>query len=87
MGNLFTPVKDLVGSIYDVLFDAAAKVWSLVKPILLIGLAIDLVTGKLGWIGTILEYYRRTLEYTAGTSWLVLVIGGLVMLSWCTKNK
>lgn len=86
MANLFTPVKDLVDSIYDVLFDAASKVWSLAKPVILIGLAVDLVTGKLGWIGTILEYYRRTLEYTAGTSWLVLVIGGMVVLTWFTKR-
>lgn len=86
MGNLFAPVKDLVDGIYDVLFDAASKVWNLVKPVILIGLAVDLVTGKLGWIGTILEYYRRTLEYTAGTSWLVLVIGGMLMLSWFTKR-
>lgn len=86
MANLFTPVKDLVGGIYDVLFDAASKVWSLVKPVILIGLAVDLVTGKLGWIGTILEYYRRTLEYTAGTSWLVLVIGGMVVLTWFAKR-
>ena len=86
MGNLFTPVKDLVGSIYDVLFDAATKVWSLVKPVVLIGLTVDLVTGKLGWITTILEYYRRTLEYTAGTSWLVLIIGGLLVMSWFAKK-
>ncbi len=86
MGNLFTPVKDLVGGVYDVLFDAATKVWSLVKPILLIGLAVDLVTGKLNWITTILEYYRRTLEYTAGTSWLVLVIGGMIALTWFTRK-
>ena len=87
MGNLFTPVKDLVGSIYDVLFDAATKVWSLVKPVVLIDLTVDLVTGKLGWITTILEYYRRTLEYTAGTSWLVLIIGGLLVMSWFAKKS
>lgn len=86
MGNLFAPVKDLVGGIYDVLFDAASKVWSLAKPVILIGLAVDLISGKLGWIGTILEYYRRTLEYTAGTSWLVLVIGGMIVLTWFTKR-
>lgn len=86
MGNLFSPVKDLVGSVYDLIYDAAQKVWSLVKPILLIGLAIDLVTAKLGWIHTILEYYHRTLDYTAGTSWLVLVIGGMLVLTWFTKR-
>lgn len=86
MGNLFAPVKDLIGGIYDVLFDAASKVWNLAKPVILIGLAVDLVTGKLGWIGTILEYYRRTLEYTAGTSWLVLVIAGMLALSWFAKR-
>lgn len=87
MGNLFAPVKDLVGGVYDVLFDAASKVWNLAKPVILIGLAVDLVTGKLGWIGTILEYYRRTLEYTAGTSWLVLVIGGMIALTWFAKKS
>lgn len=86
MGNLFTPVKDLVGSIFDVLYDAAQKVWSLAKPVILVGLTVDLVTGKLGWIGTILEYYRRTLEYTAGTSWLVLIIGGLLAMTWFAKR-
>lgn len=86
MSTLFTPVKDLVGNIYDLLFDAAQKVWSLVKPVLFIGLTLDLVTGKLGWIGTILDYYRRTLEYTAGTSWLVLVIGGMLALAYFAKR-
>lgn len=86
MENLFAPIKNLVGAVYDVIYDAAQKVWSLIKPVILIGLALDLVTGKLGWIATILEYYRRTLEYTAGTSWLVLVIGGLVVLTFFTRR-
>lgn len=86
MEKLFAPIKDLVGSVYDVIYDAATKVWSLIKPIVLIGLVVDLVTAKLGWIATILEFYRRILDYTGGTHWLVLIIGGLVALAWFSKK-
>jgi len=85
MEKLFTPVKDLIGSIYDVVYDAAQKVWSLVKPLFLIGVTFDLVTGKLGWVNSLLEYYHQTLNYTSGTNWLVLIIGGLFLLAFCTK--
>lgn len=86
MGKIFEPVKDLIGSVYDLLYDAATKVWSLVKPVILIGLLVDLVTGKLGFISQMLEFYRQTLNYTAGTSWLVLIIGGLIVMTWFTKR-
>ncbi|MBI4126586.1 MAG: hypothetical protein HY465_03750, partial [Deltaproteobacteria bacterium] len=65
MMKAFDPVKDLVGSLYDVLFDAANKVWNLVKPILLIGLVFDLVTGKLGWINQLMGYYQQLMQYTS----------------------
>jgi len=80
MERLFQPVKDLVAAIYDVIYDAAGKVWNLVKPVVLIGLVVDLVTGQLGWIGQILEYYRLALSYTTGASWLVLVIFAVLFL-------
>ena len=86
MEKLFAPIKDLVGGVYGVLYDAATKVWSLAKPVILIGLLFDLVTGKLGWISNILELYRQTLTYTAGTSWLVLTILGCLALTWFTKK-
>ncbi|MBI4125699.1 MAG: hypothetical protein HY466_07210 [Deltaproteobacteria bacterium] len=86
MEKLFAPLKDLVGAVYGLLYDAATKVWNLAKPVIMIGLLIDLVTAKLGWITHILEYYRRTLEYTGGTHWLVLIIGGLVALAFFSKK-
>lgn len=86
MEKLFAPIKDLVGAVYDIVYDAATKVWNLAKPVILIGLLIDLVTHKLGWVDTILEYYRRTLDYTGGTHWLVLIIGGMVLLAWFSKK-
>lgn len=89
MGKLFEPVHDLISSLYDLLHDAADKVWSLAKPIAMIGLLFDLLTGKLGWIGSILDFYKQFLGHTSGTSWLVLVILGLLVLSCssaCTKK-
>lgn len=85
MEKLFSPIKDLIGGLYDVMYDAAQKVWSLAKPIFLIGVTVDLVTGKLGWINSMLEYYHQTLNYTSGTHWLVMVIGGLFLLSFFGK--
>ena len=82
----FDSVKDLVGSLYDVLYDAANKVWSLAKPVLFVGLVVDLVSGKLGWIGQIVGYYKQIVDYTSGASTLVVVIIGLVVLSWANKN-
>jgi len=85
MGNIFQPVKDLVGHLYDVFFDAAQKVWSLAKPVILIGLTIDFVTGKLGWISQILEYYRQALTYTSGASWFLLLVVALLVLNFFKK--
>ena len=81
MGKLFQPLQDLVGSLYDLLHDAADKVWGLAKPIAMIGLLFDLLTGKLGWISSIMEVYKTFLQHTSGTSWLVLVLAALVVLS------
>lgn len=86
MGKIFEPIKDLFGAVYDLLFDAAQKVWSLAKPVILIGLAIDLISGKLGWISQILEFYRQMLDYTAGASWMVLVFAALVVLGYFSKR-
>ena len=86
MEKVFAPIKDLVGAVYGVLYDAAQKVWTLAKPIVLIGLLFDLVTGELGWIGSILDYYRQFLNYTSGTSWLVLVIAGFLVLGFFARK-
>ena len=86
MDKLFAPIKDLVGGVYGVLYDAACKVWSLAKPVILIGLVVDLVTGKLGWIGSIMEYYRQFLNYTSGTSWMVLLIAGVILFGFFSKK-
>jgi len=85
MGKLFQPLQDLIGSVYDLLHDAADKVLALAKPIAMIGLLVDLLTGKLGWIDNILSYYRAALNYTSGTSWLVLILAALLLLSCCRK--
>lgn len=85
MGKFLEPVKELVGSLYDLLFDAAQKVWSLVKPVFLIGLAFDLVTGKLGWINQILGVYRQVITDTSGASWLVLIVLAILFLNCCKK--
>lgn len=82
MGKIFQPLQDLVGGCYDFCYDAACKVWNLAKPLALIGLLFDLMTGKLGWIDHILVNYRAILQHTSGTHWLVLVLGVLVLLSW-----
>ncbi|OGQ05312.1 MAG: hypothetical protein A2W61_03375 [Deltaproteobacteria bacterium RIFCSPLOWO2_01_44_7] len=85
MVKFFEPVKDLVAGLYDVFHDAAEKAWSLAKPVLFVGLAIDLVSGKLGWITQILEYYRQGLAYTAGASHFVLILGALMVLYFFKK--
>ncbi len=85
MEKLLAPIKDLIGSLYDLLFDAAQKVWSLAKPIFLIGVVFDLVTGKLGWINQLLEIYRQVLSTTSGASWLVVVVVALLALNCCKK--
>lgn len=85
MSKFFEPVKDLVASLYDVFHDAAEKVWSLAKPVLLIGLAIDFVSAKLGWITQILEYYRQGLAYTSDASHFVLILGALMLLYFFKK--
>lgn len=86
MSNLFAPIKDLLGSCFDFLSDAAQKVWSLAKPVILIGLLIDLVSAKLGWITQILDVYRRILEATAGTSWVVLLLLAFVVVSFFQRR-
>lgn len=86
MEKLFMPIKDLIDSLYGVLYDAAEKVWNLAKPVVFIGLLYDLVSGKLGWINSILEYYRQTLSYTSGSHWLVLCFVGLIALSFFAKK-
>lgn len=86
MGKLLAPVKDLIGTLYDFLFDAAQKVWSLAKPVILIGLLIDLISGQLGWISQILEFYHKTLTYTAAAPWFVLVVFGVVALGFFSRK-
>lgn len=85
MERLLSPIKDLIGSLYDLLFDAAQKVWSLVKPIFLIGIVFDLVTGKLGWINQLLGVYQQVLTSTSGASWLVVFLVALLALNCCKK--
>ncbi|MDO8462343.1 MAG: hypothetical protein Q7S98_05740 [Deltaproteobacteria bacterium] len=85
MGKIFQPLQDLIGSVYDLLHDAAEKVWSLAKPIAMIGLLVDFLTGKLGWISSMLGYYKQFLADTSGTSWLVLVLAVLLAMS-CMAN-
>jgi len=87
MGKLFAPIKDLVGAVYDVLFDAATKVWSLLKPVVLIGLLFDLVTGQLGWITNILTYYDKLLTFTGGAHWLIILVIGLLAVNWFATTK
>ncbi len=79
-------VKGLVGNVYDVLYDAAEKVWSLVKPIFLIGIVFDLVTNKLGWINQIVMLYKDVVAYTSTGSTLVVVIIGLLAVIWTAKK-
>lgn len=86
MGKFFEPIKDLFGAVYDLIYDAATKVWALAKPILLVGLVFDLVTARLGWISQILDVYHRLLEYTAGASWVVVVAIALVFVSLFYKK-
>lgn len=87
MDKLFAPLKDLIGSVYDFLYDAATKVWSLAKPIVFIGLLFDLITGKFGWIQSILGIYRQFLSYTSGTHWLVLVLLTVVVVSFFSSKR
>ena len=86
MEKIFEPIKDLIGSVYNLLFDAATKVWSLVKPIFLIGLVVDLVTGKLGWITQILEFYRQAISYTATASWWLVLVMALLLFHFFRKQ-
>ena len=87
MGNLFAPVKDLVGSLYDFLYDAAGKVWNLAKPIIMIGLLVDLVTAKLGWISMILGFFHQALNVIASASWIALLFFGVVVLAYFSRNR
>lgn len=86
MNQIFTPVTDLVGSLHQVLHDAAVKVWDLVKPIFLIGVVFDLVTSQLGWIESMLGYYNQFMIYTSGASWLVVLLGAMMLLSFSRKS-
>lgn len=85
MEKLFAPITDLVGSLHGMLLDAAQKIWSLVKPIFMIGIVFDLVSGRLGWIDQLLGTYNQLLAATSGASWLVVVVGALILLSVCRK--
>lgn len=87
MGNMFAPVKDLVGSLYEFLFDAAGKVWNLAKPIVMIGLLIDLITAKFGWISMMLGFFHQTLDVIATASWITLVFCGIVLLAFFSRNR
>jgi hypothetical protein len=84
---IFQPVKVLIGTVYDVLFDAAQKVWKLAKPVAMIGLLVDLLTGKLGWIQTMLGYYRTFMHDTSGSSWIVLVLAAVLVLTYMSGGK
>ena len=84
---LFEPLKILMNTVYDVLMDAAQKVWRLAKPVAMIGLLIDLLTAKLGWIHTIIGYYNEFMRATSGTSWLVLLLVTVLILSFMHGGK
>lgn len=85
--SVFAPVKDLVKGLYDLVMDAATKVWSLAKPIVLIGLLFDLVTAKIGWISNILVYYRQFMHDTSGSAPLVLILGTVLVLTYFAKSR
>jgi cobalamin biosynthesis protein CobD/CbiB len=85
MERLFEPIKDLIGALYDLLIDAAEKVWNVAKPVVMIGLLIDLVSGQLGWINQILGYYHQAISYTSGASWLLAILGFLLILHFFKK--
>ena len=87
MKQLFSPLTELIGSLYDFLYDAAQKVLSLAKPVVVVGLLIDVITGKLGWIDHILEVYHRTLGYTSSASMLVVLFLGLVAVAMFMPKK
>ncbi len=84
---IFQPVRAMVATLYDVLFDAAQKVWKLARPVAMIGLLFDLLTGKLGWINTMLGYYRQFMHDTSGASWIVLALGTLLILTYFSGGK
>ena len=86
MEKVFSPVTDLIGSLYDLLFDAATKVWSLAKPVVMIGLLFDLITGHLGWISQILGHYRDFMLFTSQASTLVLIVVAVVTLAFVAKR-
>lgn len=83
---IFSPIKELIAHVYDLLFDAANKVWKLAKPVAMIGLLLDFLTGKLGWITTIMNYYRQFMHDTSGASWIVLVVFAMLALTYLTKK-
>ncbi len=84
---IFMPIKGLVAMIYEVLHDAAHKVWDLARPIAMVGLLFDLLTGKLGWISVMLGYYKQFMQDTSGTSSMVLVLGSVLILTYMSGNK
>jgi flagellar biosynthesis protein FliR len=86
MKTLLAPLSDLIASLYDFLIDAADKVLSLAKPVITVGLLIDVVTGKLGWIDHILDLYNKTLSHTSSASMIVVIIVGLILLGYLTKK-
>ncbi|OGP14534.1 MAG: hypothetical protein A3I75_00740 [Deltaproteobacteria bacterium RIFCSPLOWO2_02_FULL_50_16] len=86
MKQLLSPLTDLIGSLYDFLFDAASKVLNLAKPVITVGLLIDVVTGKLGFIDHILDFYQKTLSTTSGASMMVVIVIGIVVLAMVTKK-
>lgn len=83
---IFVPVRGLINTLYDLLMDASQKVWKLAKPIVMIGLLFDLISGKLGWINTMLGYYRTFMHDTSGASWVVLALGTLLVMT-CMHGK
>lgn len=87
MDKLFKPLQDLISSLYDLLFDAAQKVWSLFQPVALVGLLFDLLTGKLGWIDSILGFYHQFLSHTTGANWWVLLLVALLVFGCCSSCK
>ena len=86
MKALFTPLIDLVSSLYNFLSDMAKKAMDLAKPVVVLGLLIDLVSGKLGWIDHILAVYRKTLEFTAEAPVLIVVIVAIIILAFIAKK-
>lgn len=87
MERAFAPAKDLVGSVYELLHDAAQKAWSLARPVFFVGLLVDFVTARLGWIDTVMRYYRDFISATSGGSTLVVVLLAILAYTYLGHRR